>query len=95
LSVDLMGKLHIQEGGNGAVLAWVDLQTLHSLATSDNMEHVSSHLVVGDKFCIVSYFWGEYFLLPIQDEHVLCRNRNVSMYQYKVCMLPERVPREQ
>jgi hypothetical protein len=32
---------------NGAVLGWVDLQTLHSLASSENIEQVSCQLLVG------------------------------------------------
>ena len=33
-------ELQIQQRVNGVVLAWVDLQMLHSLTTSENIEHV-------------------------------------------------------
>ncbi len=41
-------ELLVQEQVNGAVLGWVDLQLLHSMTTSENIEHVGSQLVVWD-----------------------------------------------
>ncbi len=43
-------EFHSQGQVDGAVLCWVDLQTLHSLASSENMEQVSQQLVEVDKF---------------------------------------------
>ena len=91
MPVDLKGESHLQELVNGAVLAWVDFKTLHSLAFSENIEKVSQQLVVlvGDKLCLLRDNRGVYFHLPIQDTHVLCQNKIVSILQ--VCMLSELV----
>ncbi len=57
---------------NGTVLAWDDLQTLHSLVTSENMEKVSQQLVVGNKLDVFFDCRGKYCSLPIEDCNVLC-----------------------
>ncbi len=38
----------LEERANGAVLSLIDLQMLHSLTTSENMEHISRQHVVLD-----------------------------------------------
>ena len=43
------GEFTLQERVNGTMLPRDDLQTLHSLATCENMEKVSRQLVVGFK----------------------------------------------
>ncbi len=65
---------------NSTVLAWGDLQTLHSLATRENMEKVSQQLVVGNKLDIFFECWGKYWSLPIDNRNVLCIKRNKPVY---------------
>jgi hypothetical protein len=54
------GEFTLQEQVNGMVLAWDDLQTLHSLATCENMQKVSQQLVVGNKLSVFFDCRGKY-----------------------------------
>ena len=74
------GERTLQQRVNGSVLAWGDLQTLHGLATGENMEKVSQQLVVGNKLDIFSECRGKYWSLPINNRNVLCVRRNKSVY---------------
>jgi hypothetical protein len=61
---------------DGAGFGWVDLQTLHSLASSENMEQVSQQLGEVDKFCTLRDVRWEYWQLSAQDWQVPCKKKN-------------------
>ncbi len=56
------------------VFGWVDLQTLHSLASSENIEQVSQQLGDVDKCCTLRDVRWEYWQLSALDWQVLCKN---------------------
>ena len=83
-------KFTLQQRVDCTVLAWDDLQTLHSLATSESKEKMSQQLVVGNEFHGGWDPWRVYSCLPIEDGTVLCTKRNksvcTSMSKVYTCM---------
>ncbi len=65
------GEFTLQEQVNGTVLAWDDLQTLHILATCENMQKASQQLVVGNKLNVFFDCRGE--ILQVQANFAVLR----------------------